>query len=80
METAENSFLRNDGRHGMTDHKHNKNVRGNIYCDMMAENLSSGARATRPLLSNGSEITFPLQRIAAIESLPGNKLLSTRFL
>jgi hypothetical protein len=31
------------------------------------------------LLSNGSEITFPLQRIATDEPLPGIKLLNTKY-
>jgi hypothetical protein len=51
-----------------------------IYRDVMVESRNSGAKARRPLLSNDSEITFPLQRIAANESLPDNKLLNTRFL
>jgi hypothetical protein len=46
---------------------------------MTAKIRNSGARAKRPLLSNDSEITFPLQRIAASELLPGNKVLITRF-
>jgi hypothetical protein len=33
---------------------------------------------TCPLLSNGSESTYPLQEIATNESLPGNKLLNTK--
>jgi hypothetical protein len=75
MKMAENAFLWNDDRHRMTDHKLNEDVRRNIYCNMTAENLNSGARARHPLLSNGSEITFPLKRVSANESLPGNKLL-----
>jgi hypothetical protein len=39
------------------------------YCDVTAESRNSGTRARRPLLSNGSEITFPLQSIAANASL-----------
>jgi hypothetical protein len=49
------------------------------YSDMTAESRNNGALTSRPLLSNGSEITFPLQRIATNESLQGNKLLNTRF-
>jgi hypothetical protein len=45
------------------------------YCDVMAESLNNGARAGRPLLSNDPEITFPLQRIAANELLPSDKLM-----
>jgi hypothetical protein len=41
--------------------------------DVTAENRNSGARVRRPLLSKGRGITFPLQRIAANKSLPGNK-------
>jgi hypothetical protein len=45
----------------------NKNTQDmNVYiileCDMTVESLKSGARARRLLLSNGSEITFPLHR------------------
>jgi hypothetical protein len=43
---------------------------------MLPESRNSGTGARRPLLSNDSEITFPLHRIAANESLPGNKLLN----
>jgi hypothetical protein len=50
-----------------------------IYRDVTAESRNSGARARRSLLSNGSEITFPLQCVATNESLPGNNLLNTRF-
>jgi hypothetical protein len=39
----------------------------------------SRANARYPLLSKSPEITFPLQRKAANESLPSNKLLNTRF-
>jgi hypothetical protein len=47
-------------------------------CDVTATSRNNGTRATRPLLSNDSEITFSLQPIAANESLPGNTLLNTR--
>jgi hypothetical protein len=50
-----------------------KNKLFSSYCDVMTESRNSGARATCPLLSNVSEITFPWQRIAANESLAGNK-------
>jgi hypothetical protein len=46
--------------------------------DVTAERRNSRARAWCPLLSNGPEITFPLQQRATNESLPGNKLLNTR--
>jgi hypothetical protein len=49
------------------------------YCDVTAESRNSEARARCPLLNNGPEITFPLQRTAANESLPSNELLNTRF-
>jgi hypothetical protein len=46
---------------------------------MRRDSRNSGDRARRPLLSNGSKITHPLHPIAAKESLPGNKLINTRF-
>jgi hypothetical protein len=51
----------------------------NSYCDVTAESRNSKVRTRRPLLSNGSELMFPLQRIAANELLQRNKLLNTRF-
>jgi hypothetical protein len=50
-----------------------------LYCDVTANSRKCGARARRPLLSNDSEIMFPLQRIAENESLSGKKLLNKRF-
>jgi hypothetical protein len=37
---------------------------------MTPESRNSGAGARRPLLSNGLEDMFPLQRTAAIEWIP----------
>jgi hypothetical protein len=58
---------------------HNPHVFLVSFCDVTTESLNSGARVRRLLLSNGSEITFSLKHIAANESLPGKKLLNTRF-
>jgi hypothetical protein len=44
-----------------------------LWHDAQSRNSVAGAR--RPLLSNDSEITFPLQHIATNESLSGKKLL-----
>jgi hypothetical protein len=56
--------------------KYHANIRREYvsHCDVTAE-----SRSRSLLLSNGSEITFPLQRIVANESLPGNKLLNTKY-